>query len=981
MTSRFTVSDADKQAQLEELQAECERLRTENAALKKEIAYFRLYYGAELSAPVRATALPDAVASDVGTEANAIEPSDCLDAVTNQSSPEEKIALFMSLFRGREDVYAKRWHSEKSGKSGYQPVCLNEWNPRLCDKRKTKCADCKNRKFAPLSENSVRSHLQGKAIACTDTIGIYPLTEDGRCYFLAMDFDGEGWKEDISAVSEVCAKYDIPVLTERSRSGQGGHLWFFFADKIRASTARQLGTRLLGAAMRLRHDIGFSAYDRLFPNQDIMPKGGFGNLIALPLQGVPRRNGNSVFVDENFTAYPDQWRVLSSIPRIEDERLKGILGALSEYDEPNEQPLPQNIENNVDKKQKSGLTADDFPAIVRIVCSNMVFVEKAGVSERALGAIKRMGAYANPEFFIAQKMRLPTYGKPRFICVFEEDDTYLGIPRGRLSRLRGLLKEAGARFSLDDERNEGAHIDISFNGILREEQQRAFSALTSRDTGVLSATTAFGKTVVGARLIAEKKRNTLVLVHTSALLNQWKAALLKFLSFGYELPEQPKSRGRKKEISFIGQLGATKNTVNGKIDIAIIQSLGGKNGVKEFVKNYGLVIVDECHHVPALMFEQVLKAVRAKYVYGLTATPVRADGRQESIFMQCGDISYRIDAREHAEQQLFEHYTVPRFTDFRMPLAVDGGLKTLNRVFAELILSKNRNKLIVDDVVKAVDGGRMPIVLTERSEHANLLASAIEKRNVKVFLLVGKESAKRKREKLSEIAAAKPSERFAIVAIGRYVGEGFDFARLDTLFLAMPISWKGKLAQYAGRLHRDYVGKNEVIVYDYVDLNVAMLENMYHKRLSGYKEIGYEIRADVKSQKHGILYDKTDFKRVFDEDVFSVRKNIVIVSPRLAAGRITKFLRVFNALVRPKATVVTRGANGDPETQILIERLIKAGVSVVTRDDLHLRCAVIDGSLVWYGCVNPLGYAGETDSALRFDSPEIAETLIKQIEG
>ena len=534
----------------------------------------------------------------------------------------------MSLFRGREDVYAKRWHSEKSGKSGYRPVCLNEWNTWLCDKRKTKCADCENRKFAPLDENAIRGHLQGKAANGTDTVGVYPLTEDERCYFLALDFDGEGWKEDISAVREICGKNDISMLAERSRSGQGGHIWFFFADKVKAFQARKFGTLLISGAMRVRHNIGFSAYDRLFPNQNIMPKGGFGNLIALPLQGGPRRNGNSVFVDEDFTAYPDQWQVLSCVSRMNEKELKEKIGAISIYDEPPEQTVFQTDKKEVGTKPQAGFSAEDFPPLVRISCSNMVYMEKRGVSERALGAIKRMGAYANPEFYKAQKMRLPTYGKPRFICVYEEDDMRIAIPRGRLDRLRSLLKEAGAQFSLDDRRNGGEKIDVSFHGTLREEQQRAFSALMSRDTGVLSATTAFGKTVVGARIIAEKKRSTLVLVHTSALLNQWKSALTKFLDFGYELPEREKMRGRKKELSYIGQLGATKNTLNGKIDIAIIQSLGGKDGIKEVVRNYGLVIVDECHHVPALMFEQALKAVNAKYVYGLTATPVRAADRK-----------------------------------------------------------------------------------------------------------------------------------------------------------------------------------------------------------------------------------------------------------------------------------------------------------------------------------------------------------------
>lgn len=974
MTSRFIDPNTEKRAEFERLKTECEQLRAENAKLKEEIANLHVRLGLEL---------PDTKSSfDVALETDKIEGTQAtiFSVVTSCSTSEEKIALFMSLFRGREDVYAKRWHSQKSGKSGYRPVCLNEWNPWLCDKRKTKCADCENRKFASLDENVIRNHLQGKAANGTDMVGIYPLTKDECCYFLAMDFDGEGWKEDISAVREICDENDIPVLAERSRSGQGGHIWFFFAEKVKASRARKLGTLLLNGAMQLRHTIGFSAYDRLFPNQDIMPKGGFGNLIALPLQGEPRRNGNSVFVDENFTAYPDQWQVLSGVLRLDGEELKEKLKVLSIYDEPSEPTIFETNERHVGTKQKSGLSAEDFPSLVRISCLNMVYAEKSGVSERALGVIKRMGAYANPEFYKARKMRLPTYGKPKFICVYEEDDTHIAIPRGRLDRLRSLLKEAGARFSLDDRRNGGEKIEVFFNGTLREEQERAFSALMSRDTGVLSATTAFGKTVVGARMIAQRKCSTLVLVHTSALLNQWKSALTKFLDFGYELPEREKTRGRKKELSYIGQLGAAKNTLNGKIDIAIIQSLGGKNGVKEIVKNYGLVIVDECHHVPALMFEQVLKAVNAKYVYGLTATPVRADGRQESIFMQCGDIAYQINAREQAEKQLFEHFTLPRFTDFRMPLAADGGLKTLNRIFAQLCISKNRNQAIVDDVVKAVDGGRMPIVLTERSEHAKLLTDEIEKRCVKVFLLVGKESAKLKREKLAAIAAAKPSERFAIVAIGRYVGEGFDFARLDTLFLAMPISWKGKLAQYAGRLHRDYAGKNEVIIYDYVDLNVPMLENMYHKRLKGYKDIGYEIRADAKSGKRGILYDKTDFKRVFDEDILSARKNLLIVSPHLAAGRITKFLRVYNALIdKPPITIVTRAAEENEQAKDQIERLRKFGIAVSERDELHLRCAVIDDSLLWYGSVNPLGYAGETDSILRFDSREIAETLISQI--
>lgn len=966
----------------EKLKTECERLKRENAELKRRLSVFdhsiARQNAEDTTEEENGQATFTQETPDTRDEAVLSQTADAVlqsVTVTKFSSPQEKIELFMSLFRGRTDLYAKRWYSEKSGKSGYQPVCANEWNRWLCDKRNMKCGDCKNRKFAPLTQTAVYKHLEGNSANGTDTIGIYPLTQDDCCYFLAMDFDGSGWKDDIAAVREVCAKHNVPVVAERSRSGQGGHLWFFFTEKTKAATARKFGTLILNGAMQLRHSIALSAYDRVFPNQDFMPKGGFGNLIALPLQGRARVQNNSVFVDEHFIAYTDQWSVLSCVQKIDEVSLHHYIGALMQYSEPTALP-PDKQDKRAPLKTDNRLSKEDFPTNVTIVLSDMLHIEKAGVSERALFALKRLGVYANPEYYKAQKMRLPLYNKPRFICAYAETDRDVLLPRGRFDRLRTLLKEAGANFVFTDARNAGEQLDVSFNGTLREEQSRAFTALNARDIGVLSATTAFGKTVVGARMIAEKKRSTLVLVHTSALLNQWKDALTKFLSFGYGLPVPPKTRGRKKEPSYIGQLGATKNTLNGKLDIVIMQSLCGKEEVKPIVKNYGLVIVDECHHVPASTFERVMQAVNAKYVYGLTATPVRADGRQESIFMQCGDIVYKIDAKEQAQKQLFEHFTVPRFTDFRMPLMADGGLRTLNQILAQLSVAKNRNKMIIDDTVKAVNGGRTPIVLTERTEHARLITDELERQGVKVFLLIGKESAKVKREKLAALAATNKTEKFALVAIGKYVGEGFDFARLDTLFLAMPISWKGKLAQYAGRLHRDYAGKSEVIIYDYVDLNVAMLENMYHRRLAGYKEIGYEIRPDIKSAKRGILYDKNDFKRVFDDDVAAACKSVFIVSPVLVSGRVTSFLKMYGAMsAKPDMTVITRFPC-DEKAERQIERLQAAGIHVLQQEELHLRCAVIDDLLVWYGSIHPLGFAAETDNILRFDSKEIASMLL-----
>ena len=763
-----------------------------------------------------------------------------------------------------------------------------------------------------------------------------------------------------------------PALYERSRSGQGGHVWLFFEEKVKAAQARRLGACILNAAMEKCHTLSFSAYDRMFPNQDYLPHGGLGNLIALPLQGRARREGNSVFIDENLVAYADQWRILGDVSKINPPYFAKLLSVLSEYSHAEEHENTDGDARQSAQTDRALFVAADFPSEIEIVLSDMVYILKEGISERALARIKRMGAYPNPDFFRAQRMRLPTYDKPRYISVYTEDDKYVAIPRGRWRMLRGLLKECGVCCSVKDERNGGVGVDISFSGELREEQQKAFAALNSHDIGVLSATTAFGKTVVGARLIAEKKRNAFVLVHTSALLNQWKAALNKFLMFNYALPQKPKGRGRRREPEYIGQLGATKNTLNGKVDIAIMQSLADKDGVKDIVKNYGLVIVDECHHVPAFMFEQVLKSVNSKYVYGLTATPFRADGRQESIFMLCGDISYRVDALEQAKRQLFAHVAVPRFTSFRMLLVPDGGFKTLNQIFEQLCASRERNLLIIEDVIKAVNGGHMPIVLTERTEHAKLLTGAIERRGISTILLVGKESAKTKREKLSSIASAGKAERFVIVAVGKYVGEGFDFARLDTLFLAMPISWKGKLAQYVGRLHRDYIGKKQVTVYDYVDLNVAILENMYRKRLKGYAELGYEVRMGEGKGKSSVLFDKADFVRVFAEDILSAHRNIFLACPTFAAGRIAKFMRIYAAFIdKPDVTVLTNQS----ADRALAERLESVGVKVVVCGDVHTCCAVIDDSLVWYGSISPLGYAGVGDTMLRFDDREIAAML------
>ncbi|WP_211482813.1 TOTE conflict system archaeo-eukaryotic primase domain-containing protein [Desulfatibacillum alkenivorans] len=717
----------------------------------------------------------------------------------------------------------------------------NEWVKGKCGKPKINCANCNAREFFPVTDLVIRNHLLGNNPNTRSnrdfTIGIYPLLQDETCYFLAADFDKAIWLEDAAAFLDTCKTHSIPAYLERSRSGNGGHVWIFFSEPTPATIARKMGSFILTETMENRPEIGFDSYDRFFPNQDTMPKGGFGNLIALPLQKKPREMGNSVFLDANFIPHIDQWAYLSSIRRMNkaeveavvDEAVRkgsivGVRMVLTDEDDDKPWTAPPS------RKRKKAQIKGPFPKKITLVMGNQLFVPKEDLSPSLQNALIRIPAFQNPEFYKAQAMRFPTFDKPRIIGCAENFSKHIGIPRGSIEDVMGLLESLKIEVEIKEERNEGSPLNIEFSGVLRPEQKMAAQSMLEHDTGVLSASTAFGKTVIAIYMIAVRNVNTLILVHRRQILDQWVARLGGFLNV---------------DAGDIGQIGGGKRKPTGKIDVALVQSLSKKDVVDDIVGEYGHLIVDECHHISARSFENVTKQAKAKFVTGLSATVTRKDGHHPIIFMQCGPVRYRVDDRKQAEKRPFGHKVVMRPTGFQMKSPLHGDADpTIHDYYTALMKDEQRNMLILKDLLDAIKEGRSPVVLTERKEHLQIFMDLIENQVQHVIALKGGMGKKQRVAISDRIASIGEEGERVIIATGKYLGEGFDDSRLDTLFLTLPVSWRGTVAQYAGRLHRLNDMKKEVVIYDYADLDVPMMAKMYERRRRGYLAIGYEIEEE-----------------------------------------------------------------------------------------------------------------------------------------
>jgi hypothetical protein len=684
--------------------------------------------------------------------------------VNNQSSQEEKIRLFRSLFKGREDVFPRRFENSKTGKSGYAPVCRNEWKAGICQKPKIACQKCNFRAFVQVNDEIIRDHLMG--IDPNDrsgrdfTMGVYPLLADESCWFLAADFDKSTWTEDAKTFLETCVSYQVPAVLERSRSGNGGHVWIFFETPVPAVLARKLGSLLLTSTMNRRPEIGMDSYDRLFPSQDTLPRGGFGNLIALPLQKKPREQNNSVFLDNDLNPYSDQWAFLSSIQKMAHQDLERIVKNVQDegeitgaravvLDETENEPWKL----TPSRKYKEPPIIGPLPDQLTLIISNQIYIEKEGLPAPLRNRLIRLAAFQNPEFYKAQAMRLSTFGKPRIISCCEEYPKHLGLPRGCQEELLQALGELKIKTKMIDERAAGDPLLLNFQGMLRPEQQLAADQLIRHDIGVLSASTAFGKTVIGAWLIAQRKVNTLVIVHRRQLMDQWVESLQSFLGLG------------KKEI---GQIGGGKHKITGTVDVAMIQSLINKGTVNDLVGNYGHIIVDECHHISAASFEQVIRQAKSRFITGLSATVTRQDGHHPIIFMQCGPVRYRVDDRQQAAARSFTHKVIVRRTNFVLPIRADNTPEPgIQEVYALLAADLHRNQMIIEDVVEAIHTGRSPVLLTERREHLTYFADALADKVKNIIVLSGGMGRKQRFLLMDALKRIPEDEERLIIATGR----------------------------------------------------------------------------------------------------------------------------------------------------------------------------------------------------------------------
>ena len=915
----------------------------------------------------------------------------------------DKIAsdFFMMFCRGRKDLYDLRYTNPKTGKNGYYTQCFNRWD-RGCHIQKkdgVRCKDCELRAYKPVTLPLIKAHMNGTDPNGNDVVAIYPMLENNLCQLLVFDFDNhakgaeqedyanidDGWKEEINALRRICKNLDVDAVVERSRSGRGAHLWIFFKEMIPARLARKFGFALLEKGAESVNLKSFKYYDRMIPTQDALPEGGLGNVIALPLQGMALKSGNSAFVDENWNAYEDQLKVLVGTRRLTRQEIEDYLSlwystGFTSEDNGTDAPWDKNSE----------IEAGSVKGVVRIVLADRIYIDSSGMSNKTKRQLRRMATFSNKQYFQNQAMDMPNYDESRFIYLGSDEGKYIVLPRGLREEILKKFDNAGISYKIEDKRTQGRELNISFKGELRESQIPAVETMLENETGILHAATAFGKTVVCCDMIARRGISTLILVDRADLMNQWIKRLDEFLDIDEELPEYQTKTGRtRKRKSLIGNLQGAHDTLTGIVDVAMIRSLKKKDGFHPMLKEYAQVYFDECHHAASESAIEVLQEINAKYVYGVTATPKRGDGKEKINEFLLGPIRYRFTAKDRAEEQNIDHLVYPRFTRTVKPHHLS---KTPYGNDAYELIRNNdvRDEQIIRDVADCVQAGRTPVVLTKYVDHANKLSERLKKYADRLILLTGANGTKARRAQVKELNEVDDSDSLILVGTGSLLGEGFDFPRLDTLFMATPVSGENVVEQYVGRLNRDYDGKENVIVYDYVDSHIPKFDKMYAARLKAYKKIGYElcVNMDGEKQKANAIYDIENYAETYWKDLEEANSAVVVSSPRLNNQKVDRIINLLGKRreLGVKVTIVTWHPDAykygkDDVRMELMERLRKAGFEIRLVEESCEHYAVIDNEIVWYGSVNLLSKEDAEDNLMRVCSKDIAAELLEMTFG
>jgi superfamily II DNA or RNA helicase len=731
--------------------------------------------------------------------------------VTMASPVRDKLALYADRFRARPDAYAKRWENIRLGTAGWSPAVAGGWRKGM---------DRSTAAYLSLTVEVVAAHLVGDVF-----MGLYPLLADNTCQFLAADFDGSTAMLDALAFCKAARASGVPAALEISQSGRGAHAWIFFTDPIPASTARSVGTVLLHEAMVLRGSMDLRSYDRLFPNQDVLPDGGLGNLIAAPLQGRRRKDGLTLFLDlATLEPYEDQWAFLSVLDRLSPGDAEKVARRAKQAV----------VGAGVAKMSRSDATKvhPPLPMTVHAELAAGLSIDTSQLPAAALATFKHAASLANPKFYELQRLRKSTWDTPRYLRGYDITlDGCLVLPRGLRHTFGRIVEDAGSRMVITDMRDAGREIEVAFAAELTARQSAGVSAMLAHDDGMLVAPPGSGKTVMACAMIAERAASTLVLVDRKAMAEQWRSRIEQFLGV------RP------------GQIGGGRRKLTGVVDVAMLPSLARRADIADLTAGYGHVIVDECHHLAAAAYDHAVKRIGAQFWLGLTATPTRRDGLGELVTWQLGPIRHTVTDEDPGtlaaawqgevgpRRLLFVHETRFRADEVdEVDLSSPGALAAVHR---SLIADHARNAQIVDDLAVALAKGRNCLVLTRRVAHVDALASLLAGRGHRALLLQGGMTVAERRAAVDLLAEAKAGDGILVIGTTPFIGEGFDAPVLDTLFLAGPISFDGLLIQCAGRVIRAAPGKDVAEVHDYHDQAAPILAASLQRRMPGYRALGF----------------------------------------------------------------------------------------------------------------------------------------------